>query len=644
MASLISQRRDWQLIAWISFAGFVLRALAATGAGGPNGSQSDYDDGVYFAASALLTRGILPYRDFVFVHPPGLLYFLAPLSWLKDVALGFAAAHIAMMVVGGVNSFLVGLIARRAGGSLAGVVAATLYAIYPNAVTAERSSYLEPVLNLGCLVSAFLWLRETEDERERVQSDWLAGLFCGAACAVKLWGGIWVMAALLVTPFADMKRRIRFVAGAAIAGLLLLLPLALPAPHAYVEQTLTFQLSRPPDGTIGKLARLHEIADSGHRAATVFALVGLLAMVAVPEFRDRTRRHFALVMLLTVAGFLASSSYWASYNAHLAASQCVLAGLGASSLRLPRFPRFALLAAGLIVLLDAATIAEQLRSSRARDPLMRRGALQIPRFVPADASFFAFDPSYALAGGRLPPAEAPIIVDSYGAMLLDATRKTRPSSMDAAFQQSGDLGNVQRRLSASQYVLLGWRGVWQLNQTGRESFAQNFLCVNPEARVQCLWKHLDRPIRRKMAIDDHFLQYQEGWYAEEGQYPRSWRWMGGRGVISLPPRTAKASLTLSIKVPSELRPTPPTLTITFDNRPLDRFVATEPRITRTYTIESADEATHTLVLSTDRTFIPAATGKSADTRSLGLMVTEVNWGLAAARSSSRSPRSSKPSQ
>ena len=37
------------------------------------GYPMDYDEGVYSSAAPLLLRGDLPYRDFIFVHPPGSL-------------------------------------------------------------------------------------------------------------------------------------------------------------------------------------------------------------------------------------------------------------------------------------------------------------------------------------------------------------------------------------------------------------------------------------------------------------------------------------------------------------------------------------------------------------------------------------------
>src|SRR4051812_24202853 len=83
------------------------------------GLPVDYDEGVYFSASALLLQGVLPYRDFVFVHPPGLLVALAPVSaWARTVDPGtlFAIARWVGAAVGGANALLLGRLAWRAWG------------------------------------------------------------------------------------------------------------------------------------------------------------------------------------------------------------------------------------------------------------------------------------------------------------------------------------------------------------------------------------------------------------------------------------------------------------------------------------------------------------------------------------------------
>ena len=41
---------------------------------------AEYDDGVYLGAAIRLTEGTLPYRDFAFVQPPGILLLVTPVA------------------------------------------------------------------------------------------------------------------------------------------------------------------------------------------------------------------------------------------------------------------------------------------------------------------------------------------------------------------------------------------------------------------------------------------------------------------------------------------------------------------------------------------------------------------------------------
>ncbi|MDQ3281694.1 MAG: glycosyltransferase 87 family protein [Acidobacteriota bacterium] len=612
------------VIAAIAIAGFVVRALAMRGPGGVNAIPSGYDDGVYFAASALLTRGVLPYRDFVFVHPPGVLYFFAPVAWMADVARGFAAAHGMAMIVGAINVALAGVIALRAGGALAGIVAALLYAFYPDAVVVERSAFLEPVLNLTALLSAFVWLRDDDNRR-----PWLAGALCGAACAVKFWGGIWLIAAIASAARARFRTDVpRFAGGAAIAGLLLVAPVALPAPLQFLEQTLRFQVSRPPDGTIGALARLPEILGAGHRAATVLMIVALLAMfVRIRRGITRDERFFATAVAVTIAGFAASSSYWTQYNSHLAASQCVLAGIGAASLlRIRRVPRaLAVVAVALlIIVLDASSMREVVRGARARATDILVSARAIHELVPANASVFAFEPAWALAAGRLPPHDdrAPVIVDSYGAMLLHAALGGRKFvDTGAAFQNADTHPQLRARLAATPYALLGWRGNWQMNGADRAWFAARFACINPEAGDLCVWQRVERAGKTRGA---QTIAYGEGWYGEEGVPPDTWRWTAARAVTSLPSSRSGARLTLRMHVPLDSLLQPPAITIEADGRVLDRFTAASNEVEKTYELAPGSDAP-LLVITTSQTFVPAQGGASGDTRELGLRVAPIVW-------------------
>jgi hypothetical protein len=68
----------------------------------------------------------------------------------------------------------------------------------------------------------------------------------------------------------------------------------------------------------------------------------------------------------------------------------------------------------------------------------------------------------------LPPhrnKSIPVIVDSYGAMLLAATRGgERYPDATAAFKSPDAQRDVRALLAACRFVVLGWRGEWQLNE------------------------------------------------------------------------------------------------------------------------------------------------------------------------------------
>ena len=634
-------RRFLAALILIALAGLTMRISAVNSRTMALSSPTGYDDGVYFSASASLLRGVLPYRDFVFVHPPGILYAVAPVSWIPDPRTAFAAARMLSALVGGANIFLVGVVVARASGPIGGLVAALLYAGYPDAVVAERSVYLEPMLNLGCLLSAAFWLRRRADSP--APRPIFAGIAAGLACAVKFWGGIWVVAALASAGRGQLRNAARFIGAAAVTGFLALAPLALPAPSAFVEQTLRFQVSRPPDGVSEKKDRLRDIADSGHRAATVLAIAGLLIVTAKLVRRSGVtapERFFTVSLLLTVAAFLASSSYWSSYNANLAASQCAVAGLAAGTLvnAARRYRAVAAIAVfALILTLDLKVWRAMKRDVQAQSGELVTVAHTVPSIVPRDASFFSFDPTWSVVSGRLPEwhGDAPPIVDSYGAMLLAPVRTGRRfRDTNTAFHAGVRQPEVRARLEASRFVLLGGRGLWQLDISDRDWFASRFRCVNPEAEELCVWERRAGAPVDAAPLESQLLQFGEGWYGREGVPPVTWRWMSRRSLTLLPPLAGKARLELELEVPLDVV-APPSISILLGDRELDRFVASEPKIARAYEVDGGGSAPHPAVITSDRSFVPAAGGRSNDTRELSLKLTRIAWRPAAgdARSS-----------
>ena len=308
----------WAVVA-IAAAGWLLRAFPLM-QGGAFGYPVDYDEGVYFASSSLLLRGALPYRDFAFVHPPGLLYCLWPAAWLgsvRDPSIGFAAARWLFALIGVASVLLVGRVAMRFAGSACAIAAAVVYATHPLAVSIERGPFLEPVLNLCCLWLAWIWL--AEDDRKRWQAL-AAGTVCGLAISVKLVGAVWLLACVLSTSRQMRRELLAFFAACAISFAVVVGPVSLTAPAEVWRQTISFQLHRPADGTVAILERLAAIFWLNSQLLKSALVVGGLALAASrarnPERRGE--RFFCVAFISIIAVFLSSSSYWSQYNAHLA--------------------------------------------------------------------------------------------------------------------------------------------------------------------------------------------------------------------------------------------------------------------------------------------------------------------------------------
>jgi len=48
-------------------------------------SPTEYDDGVYLGAAIRMTQGVMPYHDFAFVQPPGILLLMSPVALFARV-------------------------------------------------------------------------------------------------------------------------------------------------------------------------------------------------------------------------------------------------------------------------------------------------------------------------------------------------------------------------------------------------------------------------------------------------------------------------------------------------------------------------------------------------------------------------------
>jgi hypothetical protein len=517
----VTRNRWWLVLVAVGAAGFLLR-IGPVLVHGAFGASPDYDDGVNFSAAALLVQGVLPYRDFFYAHPPGGLLWLAPAALVGRAAgmdTGFALAGFMGAAAGAVNVVLLGRLGWRLWGPVAGLAAAGLYAVYPEALVAERTTFMEPVLNLACLGMASVLLVGQPGggrpgpglSRRRVV---VAGVLAGLAVTVKLWAVAWVVGALVgVAALRKAAAAARFLAAAAAAALAVTLPLALASVGGFLRGVVLFQVRRPPDGVLPRGFRFYEllgfpggqwdVVAGRHALTAVLALLGLVVAVAWARQPGRdAERLLAVAYVLTVAVFLASRAYWAHYNAHLALVECALAGLAAGTawgwvVGRARAPaRVVATVAGVSVL--AVVVAAGILSLRrgvgdARTVTPELVALgHEVRALPAGECLFSFEPTWGLAGGRAPSVAGggvPVVPDPYGQMVWSAVAGGRRfAAVETALADDAAQDEVVRLLGACRWAVLGWRGEWQLSPASLEWFRSAYEPLEPGPSGVTIWK------------------------------------------------------------------------------------------------------------------------------------------------------------
>lgn len=309
---------------------FVARLVRAGGVPGL-WAYGGYDDGVYFAAAEELVHGRLPYRDFLLLHPPGVVLALAPFAELSHVmsdAHALVVARLAYMALGAVNTALVVLVAAP-WGRRAAVTGGLLYALLPVASVAEYLTLLEPLGTTAVLGAALLARRA---ERARASGWWSVAVGAAAAVApaTKIWGVATLGAVLAWHAYRlGARAALRATAGALATGLVVIGPFAVLAGGTFWRDVVADQLGRTrvPIGPSARLAELTGITFTvlPHTALRVLAVVVLLTVLGCAGLAWRARRGRFWVVLLGVQGTVLalSPSFFLRYTT-LAAPALVL--------------------------------------------------------------------------------------------------------------------------------------------------------------------------------------------------------------------------------------------------------------------------------------------------------------------------------
>lgn len=382
------------LIAAVSVA---VRAKMLLGGPGAYG-LGNYDDGVHYAGAAGLVNGLWPYRDFLFLHPPGIIVALLPFAGLGELTsdpTGMLAARVMWWLLGGVNAFLIVLILRSVGvfGALLGGL---WYALFATAAYSEWTALLEG-LAATCLLGALLVGRVLSGASAATTTRLVvAGALLGAGASIKIWG---VVPALVLAGwffFSGERRRAGiFLLSSAAACAAVCLPFFLAAPRAMWEMVVWDQLGRRRAEWIA-LDRLNDLAGLATWRVgleftwllAVFAVVFLAA--AVLAWLGRRARPVVILTVFLLA-VLMVTPFWFLHYACLAAAPTALilgAGFQEACVRIgARSSPLALVVAGLLVVGTIAYNAPSWVARGGRDfagPQLRAQVANLPGCITSD--------------------------------------------------------------------------------------------------------------------------------------------------------------------------------------------------------------------------------------------------------------------
>ncbi|MFT3971189.1 MAG: hypothetical protein QM695_13170 [Micropruina sp.] len=302
---------------------FAVRLIPVLAGGGLLGAPN-YDPSVYYAAAVGFFEGRLPYRDFLLLHPPGIVLLLQPFAalgaWLGD-PLALASTRVAFMVLGALTAALI-CVLLVPGGRAAALAGGGLYAVYPAAAHVERAPWLEAPASL-LLVLALIALRPPDDS-VRPWRTAAAGALLSLAMLTKLWG---VVLLVIILCWVLLTRGIRpalsYLLGAVGAGVAVLLPFVAGWTQLWTD-AVTAQVGRPsvrasPLLRIGTLLGLDQADATRLPAPLTVALAGCVLALALVAVRSRAGRLYLLLLATTVATLLLVAAWYPNYPAFAAA-------------------------------------------------------------------------------------------------------------------------------------------------------------------------------------------------------------------------------------------------------------------------------------------------------------------------------------
>jgi alpha-1,2-mannosyltransferase len=457
--------------------------------------------GVNFAASLALSKGQLPYDNFVFTQPPGMAILLLPFAWGAHGAAAdsMTAARVFTAFVSVLDVFLVGFTARYHG-IASTFIAGVLFAMFPYGLFATASVTLEPYLVLFCILAfqaAF-----TQGQLATGGRLVLAGAIIGFAITIKPWAVIPAIV-LVVCASVQWREALLRVLGGLVLGIGVPCILFFVAkPSAFINDVITSELRGGTGQAVstGLSQRVAELlgmgapvgmTNAGGIAIGVAVVLGALILFTVlMRASSSTMLDWALLATtlgLVVVGLLTNQVPFA-YTYFLAAFVVILIGnsIGtllsiASSFTPGTGDVSGTVAAGATILCVAlmiavVAVATPREADFARSYFLKHGtndSAAIDARVPAGSCVVSNDPEVLILADRFSalPSGCPYLVDPAGIEKVAGSPSLTAYNASVASQW-------EQVFSTARYVVIAPDGApIPFSRELRRYFARNFQLI-----------------------------------------------------------------------------------------------------------------------------------------------------------------------
>lgn len=500
-------------------------------------SPTEYDDGVYLGAAIRLTQGVLPYHDFAFVQPPGILLLMSPVALIAratSTAAGLAVARVLTVLASTACIPLAGNLVRYRG-TIATALTCGILAIYPADIASAHTLLLEPWMNLLCLLGANAAFSRGRLAPRTSRLVW-AGIAIGFASVVKFWA--MAPAAILLAVVlldrsggtADLRARLRragpYVAGLAGAFLIPLAPFFFSGPAVFFHSTVTYQAARVGTYTPLSLRLAHitglidvmnyfgsialaggnsdfaqaVVADTAPSHPDVLPFIAFLVLAALIVMAFAIARRtttqaewFALgTTVVALGAILIYSAFFYHYPAFPGPWLAIVTGIALSTI-VARVPGLSLRRAAVgavgVVLVAAATI----QLIEVAEVQLPTGMEQIADAIPAGACVLTDETSLVISADRFEAAKpgCPVVIDSLATTLVFAHGVSIQGGAD---NNRAAVARWRAIFSKVQYVWLSPNHTRRFPWPGYEIawFNAHFTQIQPSPagggpNVECQW-------------------------------------------------------------------------------------------------------------------------------------------------------------